>query len=105
MIDPLPPLSRLPALFGVYLAGDSVNYLAPGSVAGEPVKARLLRGAAGTAAGSASVTIHKHADLAAQWLFVSPESAAALWRVSRAARAADAPPSRAWPGSAPCSRS
>ena len=29
-------------LFAVYLAGDSFNYLAPGGVAGEPLKVHLL---------------------------------------------------------------
>ncbi len=91
VIDPLPPLSRFPRLFGVYLAGDTVNYLSPGSFAGEPLKARLLAGTplgdprlpaevlpAGS--GLASVTIYKHADMVAQWLFVLAGVAAALWR-------------------------
>jgi uncharacterized protein (TIRG00374 family) len=79
LIDPLPPLSRFPRLFGVYLAGDTVNYLSPGSFAGEPLKARLL---AGTLPGSAlaSVTIYKHADMVAQWFFVLAGVGAALWR-------------------------
>jgi hypothetical protein len=66
-------------LFAVYLAGDSFNYLAPGGVAGEPLKARMLLGATGTGKAIGSLTIHKHADLAAQWIFVSLGVAAALW--------------------------
>ena len=67
-------------LFGVYLGGDSFNYLAPGGVAGEPLKARMLRGSASTSEAIGSLTIHKHADLAAQWIFVSLGVGAALWR-------------------------
>ena len=67
-------------LFGVYLVGDSFNYLAPGGVAGEPLKARMLRGDSGTGEAIGSLTIHKHADLAAQWIFVSLGVGAALWR-------------------------
>jgi uncharacterized protein (TIRG00374 family) len=80
VIDPLPPLSRLPRLFGVYLAGDTVNYLSPGSFAGEPLKARLLAGALPSGSALASVTIYKHADMVAQWLFVLAGVGAALWR-------------------------
>ena len=61
----------LPRLFAIYLAGDSFNYLAPGGVAGEPLKARMLRGTTGAGEAVASLTIHKHADLLAQWVFVS----------------------------------
>lgn len=99
VIDPLPPLSSFPRLFGVYLAGDTVNYLSPGSFAGEPLKARLVAAApvrarrvpaeALPAGGAlASVTIYKHADMVAQWLFVFAGVAAALWRfpLSSAAR-------------------
>jgi uncharacterized protein (TIRG00374 family) len=67
-------------LFAVYLAGDSFNYLAPGGVAGEPLKARMLRGAATTGEAVATLTIHKHADMLAQWIFVSAGVAVALWR-------------------------
>jgi uncharacterized protein (TIRG00374 family) len=67
-------------LFGVYLAGDSFNYLAPGGVAGEPLKARMLREDSGTGEAIGSLTIHKHADLAAQWIFVSLGVGAALWK-------------------------
>ncbi len=67
-------------LFGVYLAGDSFNYLAPGGVAGEPLKARMLLGASETARTIGTLTVHKHADLAAQWVFVTLGVGAALWR-------------------------
>jgi uncharacterized protein (TIRG00374 family) len=80
VIEPLPPLSRFPRLFGVYLAGDTVNYLSPGSFAGEPLKARLLGSMLPAGSGLASVTIYKHADMVAQWLFVLGGVAAALWR-------------------------
>jgi uncharacterized protein (TIRG00374 family) len=74
---PRPPLPRL---FAIYLAGDSFNYLAPAGVAGEPLKARMLRGSTSTGEAVASLTIHKHADLFAQWIFVSLGVAVALWR-------------------------
>jgi len=72
------PRPSLPRLFAVYLAGDSFNYLAPGGVAGEPLKARMMRGVASTGDAVASLTIHKHADLLAQWIFVSLGVAIAL---------------------------
>jgi hypothetical protein len=70
VMDPRPPLSRLPRLLAVYLAGDSANYLAPGGVAGEPLKVHLLAAEMGSARALVSVTLHKHVDLLAQWLFV-----------------------------------
>ncbi len=70
VLDPRPPLSEFPALFGTYLSGDSANALAPGNVAGEPLKVHLLRPQIGGSAAVASVTIHKHADLLAQWIFI-----------------------------------
>ena len=48
VMDPRPPLSSLPALLRIYLAGNTLNYLAPGSVAGEPVRASMLRERLGT---------------------------------------------------------
>src|SRR6185369_4429002 len=74
---PRPSFGRL---FAVYLAGDAFNYLAPGGVAGEPLKARMLRGTASTREAVASLTIHKHADLLAQWIFVTVGVAVALWK-------------------------
>jgi Lysylphosphatidylglycerol synthase TM region len=70
VMDPRPSLYRLPRLFAVYLAGDSANYLAPGGVAGEPIKVRLLAQEMEPGRALASVTLHKHVDLLAQWLFV-----------------------------------
>ena len=64
------PLSPL-RLFGIYLAGDAINYLIPsGNMAGEPVKALLLRHSMGFGQAMTSITIHKHAELVAQWLFL-----------------------------------
>jgi uncharacterized protein (TIRG00374 family) len=71
VIEPRPSASQIPRLFAVYLAGDALNYLAPGGVAGEPVKTRLLGRSAGMGSALASITLHKHADLLAQWAFVS----------------------------------
>jgi uncharacterized protein (TIRG00374 family) len=68
-IEPRPTLRFVPRLFGVYLAGDTVNYLAPANVAGEPLKAHLLREEIEMPQSIASLTIHKHADMLAQWLF------------------------------------
>lgn len=70
VMDPRPRFSRMPRLFAVYLAGDSANYIAPGGVAGEPLKVHLLSGEMETGRALASVTLHKHADLLGQWLFV-----------------------------------
>ena len=80
LFDTGSPRPSFPKLFAVYLAGDAFNYLAPGGVAGEPLKARMLRGATSTGDAVASLTIHKHADLLAQWIFVSLGVAIALWR-------------------------
>src|SRR5437667_7530444 len=92
VIDPALPPSRFARVFGVYLAGDTVNYLTPGNFGGEPLKARLLEGTLLRAqryeghallraprsegqtlrmgSAVASLTIHKHADMVAQWVFV-----------------------------------
>jgi uncharacterized membrane protein YbhN (UPF0104 family) len=90
VVEPRPPLSRFPRLFAVYLGGDSLNYLAPGGVAGEPVKAALLGQSTRGGAALASLTVHKHADLLAQWAFVSAGVLYAVTRFSMplAARAA-----------------
>lgn len=55
-------------LFATYLAGDSVNYFT--GVGGEPVKAHLLRPKMGFGLAFATVAVHRHADLIAQWLFL-----------------------------------
>jgi uncharacterized protein (TIRG00374 family) len=87
VIDPVPPLSRFPRLFGMYLSGDAANSLGPGSVAGEPLKVHLLRDATGAPAALASVTIHKHAELLSQWIFLSICVGVALARFSLPAAA------------------
>ena len=67
-------------LFGVYLAGDSVNYLVPsGNLAGEPAKAGLLRETWGMGRALTSITVHKHAELVAQWGFMVAGVAIALF--------------------------
>lgn len=67
-------------LFGVYLAGDCVNYLVPsGNLAGEPVKAALLREAWGMGQALTSITVYKHAELLAQGIFMAGGTAIALW--------------------------
>jgi len=71
LIDPPLPANRLPRLFLLYLAGDALNSLAPGGVAGEPVKTGLLGKMKGARSALASLTLHKHADMAAQGLFVA----------------------------------
>jgi len=79
-IEPRPRTALLPRVFAVYLAGDTVNYLVPAGIAGEPVKAHLLRDTIGLPTGIASLTVHKHADMLAQWLFVACGLAVALAR-------------------------
>jgi uncharacterized protein (TIRG00374 family) len=71
LVDPPLPAARFPRLFLLYLAGDAANSLAPGGVAGEPIKTRLLGKMTGTGTALASLTLHKHADMLAQWLFVA----------------------------------
>ncbi|HTR04123.1 MAG TPA: flippase-like domain-containing protein [Thermoanaerobaculia bacterium] len=71
VMEPRPPLSSLPDLLRIYLAGNTLNYLAPGSVAGEPVRANMLRNRLDTSRAIASVTIFKHAHLLSQALYVA----------------------------------
>jgi uncharacterized membrane protein YbhN (UPF0104 family) len=80
VFEPGPRRPGFAQLFAVYLAGDAFNYLAPGGVAGEPVKARMLPGTPGTGVAVASLTIHKHADLVSQWVFVAAGVAVAFAR-------------------------
>ena len=56
-------------LFSAYLGGDSINYFT--SVGGEPVKADLLREELGFSHGLATVAVHRHADVFAQWIFLT----------------------------------
>jgi uncharacterized protein (TIRG00374 family) len=71
VMEPHPPLSSLPALLRIYLVGNTLNYLAPGSVAGEPVRASMLRDRMPTSRAIASVTIFKHAHMLSQAFFVA----------------------------------
>ncbi len=78
VMEPHPPLSSLPGLLRIYLAGNSLNYLSPGSVAGEPVRAAMLRDRMETSRAIASVTIFKHAHLLSQAFFVAAGLAVAV---------------------------
>ena len=71
LVDPPLSAARFPRLFLLYLAGDAANSLAPGGVAGEPIKTRLLGKTTGMGEALASLTLHKHADMLAQWIFVA----------------------------------
>jgi glycosyltransferase 2 family protein len=58
-------------LFGIYLAGDTINYVVPsGNLGGEPVKAYLLQEELGFGRALTSIVIHKHAELVAQWILL-----------------------------------
>ncbi len=95
-MDPRPPAARSRRSSRVYLAGDAANYFAPGGVAGEPLKARLLSGSLGAGPALATVTLHKHVDLLAQVVFVARRRrrrARAFSDVARGARAARSPES------------
>jgi len=65
-------------LFAAYLGGDSINYFT--SVGGEPVKADLLREELGFSHGLATVAVHRHADVFAQWIFLTLGIGATLAR-------------------------
>lgn len=78
VMEPRPPLSTVPELLRIYLVGNSLNYLSPGSVAGEPVRAKMLHGRLDTAPAIASVAIFKHAHLLSQALFVATGLAVSL---------------------------
>jgi uncharacterized protein (TIRG00374 family) len=71
LIDPELVPSNPCGLFSIYLAGDSINYLVPSAnFAGEPLKAHLLRDSMGVGQALTSITIHKHAELVGQWIFL-----------------------------------
>ena len=78
VMDPKPPLASLPEILRIYLAGNALNYVAPGSVAGEPVRANMLRDRMETSGAIASVTIFKHAHLLSQTFFVAAGMAVAV---------------------------
>ncbi len=72
LIDPQVRRSKFMSLFGVYLASHTINYLIPsGNIAGEPVRADLSRESLGLNQALASITVHKHAELLSQWLFLT----------------------------------
>ncbi len=75
-------------LFAAYLGGDSINYFT--SVGGEPVKAELVKGRLGFSHGLATVAVHRHADVLAQWIFLTLGVGVALVRfdLPRVARVA-----------------
>lgn len=55
--------------FAAYLAGDSVNYFT--TVGGEPLKAQLLSRKVGYPKALATVAVHRHAEVAAQGIFLA----------------------------------
>ena len=69
VLTPSFPASILYRLAGPSLAGDTANYLGAG-VAGEPLRAMLVRERFGPATAFASVTLRKHAQLTAQVAFL-----------------------------------
>ncbi len=75
-------------LFAAYLAGDCLNYFT--SIGGEPVKAQLLKDRMGFSRALATVAVHRHADVLAQWLFLMAGVTIALvhFRLPPVARAA-----------------
>jgi Lysylphosphatidylglycerol synthase TM region len=81
VIDPRPRASAFAGVFAIYLAGDSLNYLAA-NVGGEPVKAHLLGDRVGTGNAIVSIAVHKHADLAAQFAFAAAGVTVALAQFS-----------------------
>jgi uncharacterized protein (TIRG00374 family) len=78
VMEPRPPLSSLPELLRIYLVGNTLNYLAPGSVAGEPVRVSMLRHRMETPSAIASVAIFKHAHMTSQAFFVATGLAVAV---------------------------
>ena len=71
VIVPRPGVAFLPKLAGAYLAGDAVNYVGAG-VAGEPVRAFLLRPEVPGSAGFASINLRKQAEIIAQVCLLIP---------------------------------
>ncbi len=67
-------------LFAAYLAGDSINYFV--GVAGEPVKAHLLRDRMGFGPAFATIWVNRNADVLAQWLFLVAGAGVALTHYS-----------------------
>jgi uncharacterized protein (TIRG00374 family) len=69
LTGPAPRPVSFGELFAAYLGGDSINYFT--SVGGEPIKAQLLKDRMGFSRALATVTVHRHADVFAQWLFLT----------------------------------
>jgi len=78
LTGPAPRPVSFGALFAAYLGGDSINYFT--SVGGEPVKAELLKDRLGFSHGLATVAVHRHADVLAQWIFLTAGVGIALVR-------------------------
>ena len=60
---------RFGGVFAAYLAGDSVNYFT--TVGGEPLKAKLVAGKIGYPDAIATLTVHRHAEVASQGIFLA----------------------------------
>jgi hypothetical protein len=69
LTGPAPRPFTFGELFAAYLGGDSVNYVT--TVGGEPVKAHLMRDRIGFSRAFATVAVHRHAEILAQWIFLS----------------------------------
>ena len=78
LTGPRPRPVSFGTLFAAYLGGDSVNYFT--SVGGEPVKAELVKERLGFSHGLATVAVHRHADVLAQWIFLTLGVGVALVR-------------------------
>lgn len=78
VLEPGGPRVSFARLYEVYAMGDAANYVAPAS--GEALKTHLLSDAVGGEAAMAAVTLHKHADLAAQCTLAVVGTSVALWR-------------------------
>src|SRR4030095_4894488 len=70
-MDPRPPLSSLPYLLRIYLVGNTLNYLYPGSVAGEPVRVNMLRDRMETDRAIAAMWIFRPGLMLSQSFFVA----------------------------------
>jgi uncharacterized membrane protein YbhN (UPF0104 family) len=78
VLSPLPGPRDFRRILAAYLAGDTINYLTPGNVAGEPLKAHLLKERFGGGAAVVSLALHKQAELLAQCAYVAIGVAVAL---------------------------
>src|SRR5262245_23701591 len=57
-----------PETFAAYLASSSVNYFT--AVGGEPVRASLLAGKIGYSRALATATVHRHAEMTSQFIYL-----------------------------------